>query len=102
MPSKAVAGHHRASAVLLVQLALIFLMSLPMAAQALAIDTLHLPDKHSQQSHRAPGLTTMSETGLVTVASLMPVSAIDTQDIDRASGHRPAARPVEPPEYPPR
>ena len=92
----------RGAAILLVQIALCAAVLLPVAIQSLAIVTLHLPDTHSQQSHRAPGLTTMSESGLIAIASTLPVSALDTQDITSAATQRPAARPVEPPEYPPR
>ena len=102
MPTMMVAGRHRTSAVMLVQLALLLFMLLPLTAQVLSIEALHLPDRHSQQSHRAPGLTTMSETGLVAITSVMPVSAVDTQDIEPHLRERPLARPVEPPEYPPR
>lgn len=102
MAIKKVTGYRRASAAVLVPLALVVAVLLPLAAQTLAIETLHLPDAHSQQSHRAPGWTTASDAGLVAVTSGMPVSAINTQDIAPPQSHRPAPRPVEPPEYPPR
>lgn len=92
----------RGSAVLLVRLVLCLFVLLPTAVQTLAIETLHFPDVHSQQSHRAPGLTTMSETGLATTTSVMPVAPFDVRNIAALPAHRPPARPVEPPEYPPR
>ena len=97
-----VAGRNRAAAAMLVQFALVLFTLLPLAAQALSIETLHLPDTHSQQSHRAPGLTSISETGPVAVTSVTPTSALVVQDIEIALSSRPQLRPVEPPEYPPR
>ena len=83
---------------MLVHVALVLFALLPMAAQALAIETLHLPDTHSQQSHRALGLTSISESGPVAVTSVTPASALVVQDIEIALSSRP--QPVEPPEYP--
>lgn len=86
--------------ILVVRITLLIGVLLPIVAQALAIETLHFPDGHSQQAHRAPGLTTMAETGLITVAATVP-STFDTENVRAMSIHRPAARPVEPTEYPP-
>ena len=92
----------RGAAILLVQIALCTVVLLPLVVQSLAIETLHLPDRHSQQSHRAPGLTAVSEMGPVTASSVVSVAALDALNMDLARNRVPAARPVEPPEYPPR
>ena len=92
----------RGLAILLVQLALCMVVLLPLVVQALSIETLHLPDRHSQQSHRAPGLTAVAEMGPVAASSAVSVAVLDTQNMDLARIRVPAARPVEPPEYPPR
>jgi hypothetical protein len=102
MPKSMAAGGQGSCAVRLVQLVLVLAMLLPLAAQGLSIETLHLPDTHSPQSHRAPGLTTLSETGLIAAISVVPIAALDSQDIDVGRSHRPPIRPVEAPEHPPR